>query len=41
LFLYEQVLAMTIGRLDAVRAKRPEHVPLVLSSGEVKRVQEL
>ena len=36
LFLYQKVLEIELGRLDAVRAKRPERVPLVLSRGEVK-----
>jgi integron integrase len=36
LFLYGRVLQIELGRLDAVRAKRPERVPLVLSTSEVK-----
>jgi len=35
LFLYQRVLGIELGRLDAVRAKRPERVPLVLSRAEV------
>jgi integron integrase len=35
LFLYQRVLGIELGRLDAVRAKRPERVPLVLSRTEV------
>lgn len=35
LFLYQEVLKIDIGRLDAVRARRPKRVPLVLSPGEV------
>jgi integron integrase len=38
LFLYQHVLKMEIGRLDAVRARRPVRVPLVLSAGEVKEL---
>ena len=37
LFLYEDVLHMEIGRLDAVRARRPVRVPLVLSVEEVRK----
>jgi len=37
LFLYTQVLEMKIG-INAVRAKRPDHVPVVLSIDEVRRV---
>ena len=40
LFLYEDVLHMEIGRLDAVRARRPVRVPLVLSADEVRRLLE-
>ncbi len=36
LFLYQEVLEQEIGRLDAVRARRPKRVPLVLSAGEVQ-----
>jgi len=35
LFLYREVLQKEIGRLDAVRARRPVRMPLVLSVGEV------
>lgn len=35
LFLYHDVLNVDIGRLDAVRARRPTRVPTVLSRGEV------
>lgn len=38
LFLYQRVLGIEIGRLDAVRAKRPVRVPLVLSCGEVRQL---
>jgi integron integrase len=38
LFLYQDVLKIDIGRLDAVRAKRPKRVPLVLSQPEVFEV---
>jgi len=37
-FLYTQVLGLELGRLDAVRAKRPKHLPVVLSAEEVGRV---
>jgi len=35
LFLYRDVLKRDIGQLDAVRARRPHRVPVVLSQGEV------
>ncbi len=38
LFLYKDVLKIEIGRLDAVRARRPKRVPLVLSAGEVRQL---
>ena len=38
LFLYQEVLQIDIGRLDAVRARRPKRVPLVLSNPEVMAV---
>ena len=38
LFLYQQVLKIDIGRLDAVRARRPQRVPLVLSPPEVREL---
>ncbi len=40
LFLYQKVLEIELGRLDAVRAKRSERVPPVLSRGEVKQLLE-
>ena len=36
LFLYRDVLGQEIGDLNAVRARRPVRVPLVLSVGEVR-----
>ena len=38
LFLYQQVLEIDVGRLDAVRARRPERLPVVLSVEEVRQV---
>lgn len=38
LFLYHQVLELPLGPLDAVRAKRPERLPVVLSTDEVRAV---
>ena len=38
LFLHQEVLKMEIGRLDAVRARRPARVPLVLSPPEVMQL---
>jgi Phage integrase, N-terminal SAM-like domain/Phage integrase family len=35
LFLYQEVMRIDVGRLDAVRARRPKRVPLVLSQPEV------
>ena len=35
LFLYQEVLKIDVGRLDAVRARKPKRVPLVLSQPEV------
>ena len=35
LFLYQEVLKIDVGRLDAVRANRPKRVPVVLSKHEV------
>ena len=35
LFLYQQVMQIDIGRLDAVRARRPQRLPVVLSRAEV------
>ncbi len=37
-FLYTQVLGLELGRLDAVRARRPKRLPLVLSAEEVRSV---
>jgi integrase len=37
-FLYRAVLRNPLGRLEAVRAERPDRVPTVLSVDEVKRV---
>ena len=38
LFLYTHVLKIDVGRLDAVRARRPERVPLVLSAAEIRQL---
>ncbi len=38
LFLYQNVLEVDLPRLDAVRAKRPERLPVVLSIDEVRTV---
>src|SRR5947207_784401 len=38
LFLYQQVLQVELGRLDALRARRPEFLPVVLSRDEVRQV---
>ena len=38
LFLYQRVLEVPLDRLDAVRAKRPERLPVVLSVDEVRAV---
>jgi integron integrase len=37
-FLYSQVLGIELGRLDAVRARRPKRLPVVLSPEEVHKV---
>jgi integron integrase len=37
-FLYTQVLGLELGRLDAVRARRPKNLPVVLSPEEVRSV---
>ena len=37
-FLYREVLGQPLGRLRAIRAKRPERLPTVLSREEVRRV---
>jgi integron integrase len=39
-FLYQQVLEIDVGRLDAVRARRPQTLPVVLSPDEVRQVLE-
>ena len=39
-FLYTQVLGIELGRLDAVRARRPKRLPVVLSPEEVRLVLE-
>jgi integron integrase len=36
LFLYQQILEIDLPRLDFLRAKRPERLPVVLSVGEVR-----
>jgi integron integrase len=36
LFLYRDVLGQDLGKLNAVRARRPQRVPSVLSVGEVR-----
>ncbi len=38
LFLYQQVLQVPLARLDAVRARRPDYLPSVLSFDEVRQV---
>src|SRR5262245_60511556 len=38
LFLYTQVLQIELGRIDSLRAKRPERVPMVLSVAEVRQL---
>ncbi len=37
IFLYQQVLGIELPRLDALRARRPKRLPLVLSPEEVRR----
>jgi site-specific recombinase XerD len=39
-FLYQQVLEMELGRFEAVRARRPKRLPVVLSPEEVQMVLE-
>ena len=39
-FLYKQVLAIELPRLDAVRARRPRRLPVVMSRAEVRQVLE-
>jgi integron integrase len=38
LFLYNEVLQIDVGPVDAVRAKKPKRLPTVLSKDEVERV---
>ena len=38
LFLYRDVLGLEVGRLDAVRARRPKRLPVVLAPEEVAKV---
>jgi site-specific recombinase XerD len=38
LFLYQKVLEADLPRLDAIRAKRPNRIPVVLSTDEVRAV---
>jgi hypothetical protein len=38
LFLYHQVLEVQLGRVDAIRARRPERLPVVMSREEVCQV---
>jgi len=38
LFRYCDVLQREIGNIDAIRARRPQRVPIVLSRGEVQRL---
>jgi integrase len=38
LFLYQRVLEVDLGRVEFLRAKRPERLPVVLSAEEVRRV---
>jgi integron integrase len=41
-FLYKNVLSIDIGQMGGlVRAKRPRHLPVVLSGGEVRRILEV
>ena len=40
LYLYRSVLEIELPMLDAVRAKRPERLPVVMSIAEVRRVLE-
>jgi integron integrase len=39
-FLYQQVLEIELGRLDAVRARRPKRLPVVLAQEEVAAILE-
>ncbi len=38
LFLYQHVLEKPLGSIDALRAKRPKRLPVVLSRDEVRAV---
>lgn len=38
LFLYRDVLQREIGNIDAIRARRPQRVPIVLSRDEVQQL---
>ena len=38
LFLYQQVLEIDLGRLDAVRARRGKRLPVVLAAADVAAV---
>ena len=38
LFLYQKVLEIDLPKIDALRAKRPERLPVVLSIDEVRSV---
>lgn len=38
LFLYSHVLQRPLGNIDAVRAKKPKRLPVVLSSKEIERL---
>ena len=37
-FLYQQILHLKVGEFEAVRAKKPNHLPVVLTKSEVQRV---
>jgi integron integrase len=39
-FLYQHVLEIELGRIEALRARRPRRLPLVLTPEEVQRVLE-
>jgi integrase len=38
MFFYQRVLGRELEFIDAVKAKRPKHLPLVLSRQEVQRM---
>ncbi|MBM3997695.1 MAG: integron integrase [Planctomycetes bacterium] len=40
-FLYREVLELDLGKVDAVRARRPKRLPVVLAAEEVARVLAL